>query len=218
MRYLTIRVSATGDAALHPLGSALGEATSFSREAIHHVELLDDNTVLMLAEGSGDQTNYIEIMQESPYVHDFLVSGSDRWMAVSQFELSTATKQLMTQADRPEVVVDTPIHITSDGSLRVTYLGDDPSLQDLYESLSDDTSLQITVLETGPYVPDQQSLTRLLTAQQRNVLNVAVDVGYYEAPRQATHEEIAKQLDITATTVGEHLKKIEQRVFTAIVQ
>jgi predicted DNA binding protein len=217
MRYLTIRVSATGETALHPLGNALGEATSFSREAIHHVELLDDDTVLMLAEGSGDQTQYIEIMEDSPSVRDFLVSGSERWMAVSQFELSAATEQLMHQADRPDVVVDTPIHITSDGSLRITYLGDDPPLQDVYKSLSDDASLQITVLETGPYAPDQHSLTRLLTARQRSVLRVAVDVGYYQAPRRATHEEIAEHLDITATTVGEHLQKIEQRVFTAIV-
>jgi predicted DNA binding protein len=216
MRYLTVRAEAAETGTLHPLGDALGEAASFSREAIHHVELLDDDTVLMLAEGSGDQSSYIEIMQASPYVQEFLVAGTDRWMAVSQFELSPATAELMRRADRAGIVVDTPIRINADGSLRITYLGDDPDIQDLFNSLTDEAPFEIEVLETGSYSPDQHPLMRLLTARQRDVLKTALDIGYYEIPRQATHEEIAEQLGIAPTTAGEHLRKIEQRVFTAI--
>jgi len=218
MRYLTLRAEAEGSNTLHPLGDALRAAPSFSREAIHHVELLDDGTVLMLAEGSGDQATYVEIMQESPHVHDFLVSGSERWMAVSHFELSPATKQLMKRADRPEVIVDTPIQINSDGSLRITYLGDESALQTLFTAMTDDAPFQMEVLETGSYTPDQHSLTRLLTTRQREVLEVAINAGYYEAPRQATHDDIADHLGIAPTTVGEHLRKVERRVFTAIVR
>ncbi|QCC49466.1 helix-turn-helix domain-containing protein [Halobellus limi] len=218
MRYLTVRAEAAGTGPLHPLGEALGEATSFAREAIHHVELLDDDTVLMLAEGSGDQSSYIEVMQASPYVKEFLVSGTERWMAVTQFELSPPTAELMRRGDRPGIVVDTPIQINADGSLRITYLGDELDLQDLFDSLTDDAPFEIEVLETGSYSPDQHALTRLLTARQREVLETALDVGYYELPREATHESIAEQLDIAPTTAGEHLRKIERRVFTAIVQ
>jgi len=218
MRYLTIRAEAAGSAPLHPLGEALREATSFSREAIHHVELLDDDTVLMLAEGSGDQTRYVEIMRSSPNVRDFLISGTERWMAVSQFELSPATKQLMVRGDRPGIVVDTPIHINADGSLRITYLGDDAGLQALFDSLTDDAPFETEVLETGPYAPDQGSLTRILTARQREVLEAAVELGYYREPRRATHQDVAERVDLAPTTVGEHLRKIEQRVFTAMVQ
>jgi predicted DNA binding protein len=45
------------------------------------------------------------------------------------------------------------------------------------------------------------------------VLETAVDVGYYTNPREATHADIADELGIAATTVGEHLREIESRVF-----
>lgn len=218
MRYLTVRAEATGATSLHPLGEALREATGFSREAIHHAELLDDDTVLMLAEGSGDQARYVEIMRASPHVRDFLVSGTDRWMAVSQFELSPATEELLGRADRPGVVVETPIRINADGSLRITYLGDEPDLQGLFGSLTDEAPFEVEVLETGSYAPDQHALTRLFTERQREVLEAAVDVGYYREPRRATHDDVAERVGLAPTTVGEHLRKIEHRVFAAIVR
>jgi len=218
MRYLTVEAAPDGTAALHPLGTELRDEPSFTREAIHHVELLDDRSVLMLAEGSGDRARYAEIMRDSPYVEDFLVSGTDRWMAVSQFELSGPAKQIMLRADVPGVVVETPIHINADGSLRITYLGDESALQDLYSAIADDAPFQLDVLETGTYSPDQHSLTRILTPRQRDVLEAAVESGYYREPRRATHEDIAETVGIASTTVGEHLRKIEQRVFTALVR
>jgi len=74
------------------------------------------------------------------------------------------------------------------------------------------------VLETGTYSPDRHALSRLLTERQREVLDAAVETGYYRDPRGATHEEVAAALDIAPTTVGEHLRKIEQRVFTAVAR
>jgi predicted DNA binding protein len=157
-------------------------------------------------------------MDASSYVEDYLVSGEEPWMAVSRFELSAATRALMTRADREGIVVDTPMQINSDGTLRITYLGDDEALQSLYEALTDDAPFHIEVLETGTYSPDQHALTRLLTDRQREVLEAAVDVGYYRTPRRATHEDVAAAVGIASTTAGEHLRKIEQRVFTALVQ
>ncbi|WP_135822802.1 helix-turn-helix domain-containing protein [Halostella litorea] len=217
MRYLTVRSTADG-AALHPLGRELRDAPGFSREAIHHAELLDDGTVLMLAEGSGDSTRYESVMRESPHVVEFMVSGDERWIAVSQFESSAATERIMAEAARPGVVVDTPIDIDPDGALRITYLGGESALQDLYRSMTGDDPVRVEVLETGSYTPDQNSLTRLLTDRQREVLDAAVEAGYYRTPRAGTHEDVAAALDLAPTTVGEHLRKVEERVFTAIAR
>lgn len=38
----------------------------------------------------------------------------------------------------------------------------------------------------------------------------------YCVPREATHEDIAESLDLSAGTVGEHLRKIEATVTVAI--
>ena len=56
-----------------------------------------------------------------------------------------------------------------------------------------------------------------LTDRQREILAAAVEVGYYEVPRQASHEDIADHLGIAPATVGEHLRKIESTVLKEII-
>nr|WP_321576103.1 hypothetical protein [Halosolutus gelatinilyticus] len=83
MRYLTARLIPSEEGVFHPLGSELREEPSVRREAIHHAEHLDDGTVVLLAEASGNRHRYEEIMAASSHVDDFLVAGEERWMSVN---------------------------------------------------------------------------------------------------------------------------------------
>jgi len=215
MRYLTARVEPAADA-FHPLGRELAAEPSIEREAIHHVELLDDETVLLFAEGSGDRDRYEEIMRDSEYVADYLVSGEERWTAVSQFEPTPLARRTLELQRDAELVVETPIRFDADGALRVTYLGSDAAFRELYETVGEDADVAFEVLETGEYDPSEAPLTRLLTVRQREVLEVAVETGYYRTPREATLEDVAERVDVAPTTAGEHLRKIEERVFGAL--
>ncbi|RBI59208.1 helix-turn-helix domain-containing protein [halophilic archaeon] len=218
MRYLTVLAHPAESGTFHPLGKQLAEEPSLQREAIHHVELLADGTVLLLAEGSGDRDRYREIMRDSPYVVDYLVSGEERWMAVSQFEPTASTRRILELGRESDIVIEMPIRINADGSLRITHLGSDPDLRALFRDGVDETALTFEVVDTGTYEPDEGSFTRLLTTRQREVLEAAVEVGYYSAPRESTHEDVADAVGIAPTTAGEHLRKIEERVFGALVR
>jgi DNA-binding CsgD family transcriptional regulator len=48
-----------------------------------------------------------------------------------------------------------------------------------------------------------------LTARQREVVRIAHDLGYFEVPRSATPEDVAAELDIDPSTVGEHLRRAQ---------
>ena len=39
-----------------------------------------------------------------------------------------------------------------------------------------------------------------------------------DAPRAATHEDVAREVDAAPSTVGEHLRKVESRVFAQLVR
>ncbi|GAA5044851.1 helix-turn-helix domain-containing protein [Haladaptatus pallidirubidus] len=218
MRYLTVLVHPAEGGAFHPLGEKLTKESEIEREAIHHVEHLADDTVLSFAEGSGDRGRYEEIMRNSPYVVDYLVSGGNRWMAVSQFEPTEATRRLLERQRESNVVIETPIYFTADGSLRITYLGSDAAFRELFRDSVEESAVAFDVVETGDYEPDEATLTRLLTTRQREVLEVAVEVGYYSASRQSTLDDVAAAVGIAPTTVGEHLRKVEERVFGALVR
>ena len=218
MRYLTARVRPAEGQAFHPLGEELAADPSVGREAIHHVELLPDDTVLLFGEGSGDRARYEEILRDSPSVVDFLVSGEGKWMAVSRFEPTETVRRALELQRESDVVIETPIRFDADGSFRVTYLGSDASLRDLFGEVGEDGTLAFDVVETGEYRPDEAAFARLLTARQREVLDAAVDVGYYDAPRRATLDDVAAAVGIASTTAGEHLRKVEARVFEALTR
>lgn len=217
MRYLTVDIHPADGAVFHPLGAKLAREPALSREALHHVEYLSDGTVLLLAEGSGDQERYREIMADAPSVVDFLVSGGDPWMAVSQFEPSETVQRFLELRRETDIVTTPPLEFTDDGALRVTLVGSDDAIQSLYHMLNDDDAFDLDVRETGDYDPNQHTLGRLLTDRQRDVLEAAVDVGYYAEPRQATLADVAAKVGIAQSTAGEHLRRVESRVFEAIV-
>lgn len=216
MRYLTGLIHPSESSSFHPLGKQLTEESRITREAIHHIELLTDGLVLMFAEGSGDRERYEEIMQNSPFVVDYLVAGEDPWTAVSQFESTDVSKRALELQQESNVVIKTPIRFTSDGSLRITYLGTDEDFQRLFRDTLGEDAITFEIIEKGDYEPDESSLTRQLTTRQQEVLEAAVDIGYYSTPRQATHADVASVVGIAPTTAGEHLRKIEERVFSTI--
>lgn len=218
MRYLTVRLRPAEGAGFHPLGERLTEAPSVEREAIHHVELLDDGSVLLLAEGSGDRDRYEAVMASSPAVHDYMLSGDERWMAVSRFDPTEAVRRILEWRRRSDVVVETPIPFLEDGSQRVTVLGDEAAFESLFEAGVAADAFEFEVVETAEYDPDTGRFARSLTARQREVLAAAVDVGYYRAPREATQADVAEAVGLSPSTVGDHLRKVEARVFGAMVQ
>lgn len=61
-----------------------------------------------------------------------------------------------------------------------------------------------------------ETLTRLLTARQHEVLLLAYMNGYYDWPRGKTGEELADELGVTYATFAEHLRKAERTVFSLI--
>lgn len=218
MRYVTVRVTPTEGRSFHPLGADLAAEPSIRRDAIHHVELLSDGTGAMLASARGDRGRYEEIMDASPYVLEFAVSGDDdRWLAYSHYEPTDLVREMMETRQAMELVIDMPIRVDEDGTFTVTYIGEEESFQALLAGGPSAEAFDVELVETGDYDPETGTLLSGLTTRQQEVLEAAVELGYYDVPRTATQEEVAATVDAAATTVGEHLRKIESRVFGALV-
>lgn len=217
MRYVTLRLSPAEGQGFHPLGKRLFEEPSIQREAIHHVELLDDGTVLLFAEAVGDRDRYEEIMSSSPSVVEYMASGTERWMAVSRLDSSEAVRQVLEWKRDAEVVIETPMLFQPDGSQRMTVIGDQRAFERLFQRGTALESFTFDVVESGEYDPGTERFVRSLTARQQEVLTAAVDLGYYRAPRRATHEDVAATVGLAPSTVGDHLRKIEERVFTSMM-
>ncbi len=217
MRYVTLRVSPTEGEAFHPLGRALSAAEAVERGNIHRVEMLDDGSGLLLAEARGDVDRYREILNESEHVHEFsIVEDEGWWYSYTHFEPSNANREMLELQYESELAMETPIEVEDDGALVLTLVGPGEAFREATPTNSD--AYDVEVLETGEHHPELGDLFLSLTERQREVLEAATDLGYYDNPRQATHDDIAAEVDASPSTVGEHLRKVESRVFTHLVR
>lgn len=51
-----------------------------------------------------------------------------------------------------------------------------------------------------------------LTARQREVIETAWEMGYYEIPKKVSADDIAAEIDLESSTVNEHLQRAERNL------
>jgi len=219
MRYATFSVVAENG--FSSVSRTISGHSKISHEGIQNITLLGDGTVLMLTRLRGDLELARDILEDRADVRQCEVFGTDEGYASIHVDATDVVQELLTVEREHEVLISTPIEFTDTDfgggeGLRVTLLGDDRTLQRVVANAPDAVDVQLE--ETGEYQPDLDEVEALLTDRQRETLGTAVEMGYYEVPRETTHREIADTLGVAPGTVTEHLQKIESKVLGPLAE
>ena len=76
MRYVrTVIIPREGG--LHPVDERLAAAPNITRELLHNISLLDDDTAITLFQLSGDAERMREIASESPEILEYQISEGE---------------------------------------------------------------------------------------------------------------------------------------------
>jgi predicted DNA binding protein len=99
---------------------------------------------------------------------------------------------------------------------QVCFVDDRSEIQDALDRVREDAGAEVTVdsittTENGGGTERDQRLDTL-TTQQREVFEHAREAGYYEWPRETSTRELASDLDVSKTTLLEHLRKAEAKL------
>ncbi|SEL02720.1 helix-turn-helix domain-containing protein [Haloferax larsenii] len=124
-------------------------------------------------------------------------------------------RRLLELVDEHDLLLDTPIRLTRDGVV-VNVLGTHTQLTGAVSSLPASFRDAFCVEGLSDYEPVRNGVRAELTSRQREVLETAVENGYYDIPRQVSIETLAAELDCSPSTVSEHLRKVESKVLTRI--
>lgn len=108
-----------------------------------------------------------------------------------------------------------PMYYTADGALQITTIGELDEIRSAARDLPDRVGLDL--LSTGEYSPRGEGLYERLTPRQQETLRTAVEVGYYEEPREVTYQDVADELGVAAGTVGVHLRKIASKILKGVL-
>ena len=199
----------------HPIEGALDRA-GLERRAIHRFRLLDDGTVVTLYERQGDPDVAHEALEDHESVESVTTTAlGERVFVHVHFLPNDLIESIFAIPQNHEIILDMPMEYADRGALRVTAIGKLETFREAMEEMTENVDLEL--LSMGEYVPGDAGLYAQLTERQREILAAAVEVGYYEVPRQASHQDIADHIGIAPATVGEHLRKIEATVLTEIM-
>lgn len=199
-----------------PLDAVLLEESGVRREAVHHLDRLADGTAVAMFEVSGDPDRIMELFEEhNEAIGHQATRGDGTVLFHSHFEPTALVDRMLDLKEQYEFAIDMPMVFTDDGRLRVTIIANDSTISEVFGAMPE--SIHFEVERTGEYEAGSGRIFSLLTERQREVLRAAIDSGYYQEPRQATHADIAETVGLTATTVGEHLRRIEATLMNEIV-
>ncbi|MFQ3320255.1 MAG: putative DNA binding protein [Natronomonas sp.] len=215
MRYATVVISPEGGG-LQPTDQTLAADPTVIRESIHEINLLNDGTAVSLYSIRGNLDHVAEILETQSDIIAYDVSGDREGLAYIHFRPTKTIEALLSIPQDNEIVQKMPIDCLEGGGVRVTLVGHDDTIQQVVSSIP--SSLTLSLEGIGDYHPDSEQLFSVLTERQQEILEAAVEMGYYEVPREVTHEDIANKIGVSAGTVGEHLRKVEGKVLSALVR
>jgi predicted DNA binding protein len=110
------------------------------------------------------------------------------------------------------LIPDAPIRIR-DGREQWTVLVEGTTEpQERLEEVRKRMNADIRVLGTGASVATTDDIDDRLTERQREVFEIARQLGYYEWPRRTTAAELATEIGVAKATVLEHLRKAEVKL------
>lgn len=99
---------------------------------------------------------------------------------------------------------------------QVSFAGDRSDIEPALDGVREDADAEVTVEritstgDTGR--PERERRLDSLTSTQHQVLDLARERGYYEWPRGISTRDLAAELDISKTTLLEHLRKAESKL------
>ncbi len=216
MRSVTYRFSPDGD--LVDAGE-WGLADCAGRlEAIQHVRLLADGSALARAIIGEEPATQGPRLAELEGIRDVqTASGPDGTLVQLHFWPGEALAGLLDAYRAHAAELDFPLEVVDPAAptLRLVATGHIDELKGLIDESR--AAGSVTIEEVGSYEAPSERLFAGLTDRQQQVLRTALDRGYYDVPRDVTYEDIARDLDCSASTVGQHLRRIEATALSAMV-
>ncbi|WP_436907312.1 helix-turn-helix domain-containing protein [Halosimplex marinum] len=140
-------------------------------------------------------------------------SGEWTYALVDTRPLSTSLFAAIHRARaRPGLVVRKPI-VYRDGEMHFRVVGESDALQAALAEGPE--AMDVRVESVGTFRGALDHPGTRLSERQREALAAAHDLGYYERPRGATHEDVAAALDCAPSTASRHLQAAEAKLVDA---
>lgn len=179
----------------------------------------DSRGITVLLHVEGDRETVDERLTDAPEVVTAdaapAADGAFYLLATLDPTASSVTGSLFEVIRRDGVVLLPPV-AERNGAVEVRLVGEPASVSDIVDALP--PSVDVAVHEVGERGLLSERSTATLSPRQREAVTAAIDLGYYDQPRKATHEDVAEALGCAPSTASEHIRKAEAKLVRAALE
>lgn len=166
----------------------------------------------------GEYRRFERELDDSPMVSDYdVLPITDReCYCFFEGEVSAAARSLFANFTRGSLLTVPPIECNEDGTNTFAIVGTETDIQAAVDGVPD--AVEVTVERVGGERVAADSIVGRLTDRQRDAVEAALELGYYDVPRGATNEAVADELGCATATAAEHLQKAESAVMASLFE
>ncbi|NHN40473.1 helix-turn-helix domain-containing protein [Halorubellus sp. JP-L1] len=209
MQSVRVTLTANGrEAEIHPMFDVVANA-SFVEYATAMQWNLSPSGFGILHYVEGDVEAFEDAVADVAVVVDYALEPvtDDAFYAYVRDEATPGLRAMLDPLENGGVVVVPPVVYHGDGTVTLSAFGPSSELQGLVERTP--APLSVEVEAVGSLGSIHSLVDARLSTRQRRAVEIALELGYYEVPREATHEDVAAALDCAPSTAAEHLRKAE---------
>jgi hypothetical protein len=175
----------------------------------------ETNTMIFYAEGPpGPYESALEDVS-SILDHEIVPAEENAFYLYVRERLDAGAKRLTDAFTHGSLVVMPPIEFRSDRRIGLTVVGTSSSLQRALDEAP--ASVNIDVQRVGQYNASRMNAANALSKRQSEAVTIALEIGYYETPREAGVADVADHLDCAPGTAAEHLRKAEAALVHQVI-
>lgn len=214
MRYVSVTLEPE-DGGFNPSERVIGAEPSVTRELVYNVSLFSEDRGAILTRRQGDVEVLQDILTRRPEIIDYTVSEDDSGIyEYTHFVPNDTLRQLFSLTEKYSLFVDYPLEYTDRSGVKLTLIGDAEGLRQTVDSMPEEVTE--TIWSTGEYRPESRRLVSRLTDRQQQVIRTAIELGYYEIPREASCADVAEHIGVSVNTVSEHLRKVHASIIPTL--
>lgn len=214
MKSVTLTLS-YAEGGFHEIDKATRDISGISREQLVDMDKHSDGSCVLLYLLSGGNTDHLAnvLDEHSAVIESVFLSENGAISLFVHLKPENPLTELLEIVERYALVLEMPISIDDD-RMSVTVSGSEQMLQQSLEDIPD--SVEVSVDRIADFTAGGHSIITLLTDRQREALETAIDMGYYERPRRTTYEELGVELDCSSSTANALLREAERRIMMSI--
>jgi hypothetical protein len=216
VKHVRVRISADGrEAEIHPMYDVWANAPYVERATALQWNFTGD-ALGILHYAVGDADAFEAAVEDVPEVlgFDLVRAGDDAFYAYVRDDTTDALADLFGPITEGGLVVVPPIRYREDGTVTFSLFGPDAEIQAAVDAVPD--LVDVAIEEVSGLEATVAAAESRLSERQREAVEAAVDLGYYEIPREAGHADVAAALDCAPSTASEHLQKAESKLLSAL--